>query len=119
MVTSTPPLKAGAAYSRQGGVEFTTERIAGFFVKSSVLVEGETYTRTISILGNVTKEKGLFELVKTFEAEAKAEGATTVILKGVTVENKDLFNPTIAQRLGYTFKQLSDKSFELVKTLTK
>ncbi len=111
-----PPF--GPSGEMRAGV-FLTERIAGFFVKSSVVIESGTYTRTISILGNVQKEKGLFELIRIFESEAKAKGATTMIIRGITIENNKLFNPTVAQRLGYTFKKLSDGAFELIKTLKK
>lgn len=99
--------------------EYFTERILGFFVKSSVVVEAGTYTRTVSILANVENEKSLFQLLKAFESDAAAKGASNIVLKGTEVLNEKLFNPAVAARLGYKFEKLANDSFTLTKTLIK
>lgn len=61
--------------------------------------------------------KSLFELVKAFESQAKSVGADKVVIKGVDIVKTRLMNSRGAEILGYTYKEISKNSIELVKFL--
>ena len=99
------------------GVLGAEETIAGYLVRSTSVVEGSAYIKTVSTLRNVGEGKGLYELVRVFEAEAKAQGASTIVIKGTMVIEDRLMNAEAASHLGYTFKKINETTFELIKSL--
>lgn len=96
--------------------EYTTEFIKGFYVRGITTIENGVYNRTVQGLANY-EGKSLFELVKAFEGQAKAAGADKVVIKGIDIVETRLMNSRAAEILGYTYKELSKNSIELVKFL--
>lgn len=61
--------------------------------------------------------EGIFKLIGAIEAEARARGASEVVIRGSEVLNNKLFNPKIAERMGYIYKEIDSQTFELIKKL--
>ncbi|HAR72106.1 MAG TPA: hypothetical protein DCR77_01665 [Flavobacteriaceae bacterium] len=95
---------------------YVTENLAGFYVRGSTTIANGTYTRTIQSLAN-TGNKSLFDLIKVFEAEARAGGVNNVVINGIDIVETRLINEGGARLLGYTFKQTSANSIQLTKIL--
>lgn len=102
--------------SGPGDIEGTVEAIEGYLVRSTVAFKGATYTRTISNLVATEDAKGLKSLLDALEKSARAQGASTIVLRGTYVVNSG-FTATRAARFGYTFKQIDDLTFEITKAL--
>jgi RHS repeat-associated protein len=96
--------------------EYTTEFIKGFYIRGMTSIENGVYTRTVQGLANY-EGKSLFSLVRAFEAQAQKAGVNKVVIRGVDIEESRLMNETGARILGYTYKELSKNSIELVKFL--
>nr|WP_228423898.1 hypothetical protein [Chryseobacterium carnipullorum] len=96
--------------------EYTTEFIKGFYVRGMTTMENGVYNRTVQGLANY-EGKSLFELVRAFESQAKSAGMDKVVIKGVDIVETRLMNPRAAELMGYTYKELSKNSIELVKFL--
>jgi hypothetical protein len=103
-------------FSGPGDLEFVSEEIGGYLIKSTVFVKDATYTRTISGLVATDNAKGIASLLKTFETEAIAKGASTIVIRGTKVANAG-FTAIRAQRFGYVFKEIDKFTFEITKTL--
>lgn len=95
---------------------YVTENLAGFYVRGSTTIANGTYTRTIQSLAN-TGNKSLFDLIKVFDAEARAGGVNKVVINGIDIVETRLINEGGARLLGYTFKQTSINSIQLTKIL--
>ena len=98
------------------GGAYVTENLAGFYVRGSTSIANGTYTRTIQSLAN-TGNRSLFDLMKVFEAEARAAGVNKVVINGIDIVETRLINEGGARLLGYTFKQTSVNSIQLTKIL--
>lgn len=98
-------------------IPYVVQEIEGFYVRSKQWLANGTYTRQIQSLANLRENNSLVRLVQAFELEAKAMGAKNVVLSGVDIVNSKLFNPQIAERFGYTYRRLSENSFEISKAL--
>ncbi len=96
--------------------EYTTEFIKGFYVRGMTTMENRVYNRTVQGLANY-EGKSLFKLVRAFESQAKSAGMDKVVIKGVDIVETRLMNPRAAELMGYTYKELSKNSIELVKFL--
>uniref|UniRef100_UPI0016266769 polymorphic toxin-type HINT domain-containing protein n=2 Tax=Chryseobacterium lathyri TaxID=395933 RepID=UPI0016266769 len=96
--------------------EYTTEFIKGFYVRGITTMENGVYNRTVQGLANY-EGKSLFELVKAFESQAVNAGMDKVVIKGVDIVETRLMNPRAAEIMGYSYKELSKNSIELVKFL--
>ena len=55
--------------------------------------------------------------MKAFETQAKKAGLDKVVIRGVNIEETRLMNQRGAEILGYSYKELSKNSIELVKFL--
>lgn len=96
--------------------EYTTEFIKGFYVRGMTTIENGVYSRTVQGLANY-EGKSLFELVRAFEGQAKNAGVDKIVIKGVDIVETRLMNSRAAELMGYTYKELSKNSIELVKFL--
>ncbi|WET51856.1 polymorphic toxin-type HINT domain-containing protein [Chryseobacterium indologenes] len=96
--------------------EYAKEFIEGFYVRGMTSIENGVYTRTVQGLANY-EGKSLFSLVRAFEAQAQKAGVDKVVIRGVDIEETRLMNETGARILGYTYRELSQNSIELVKFL--
>ena len=99
------------------GGKYVVENIEGFYVRGSTSISNATYSKTIQALASLREGTSISRLVKTFEKEAKAQGANKLIIKGIDIIETRLFNAEAARRLGYLFRQTSDNSIELTKIL--
>lgn len=96
--------------------EYTTEFIKGFYVRGMTTMKNGVYNRTVQGLANY-EGRSLFELVKAFESEAINAGMNKVIIKDVDIVEIRLMNSRAAEIMGYSYKELSKNSIELVKFL--
>ncbi len=55
--------------------------------------------------------------VKAFENQAINAGMDKVVIKGVDIVETRLMNPRAAEMMGYSYKELSTNSIELIKFL--
>ena len=98
------------------GGTYITEKIAGFYIRGNTTIANGTYTRTIQALAN-EGGNSLFKLLRVFEAEARGAGVNKVVINGVDIVEKRLINEAGAKLLGYSFKQTSENSIQLIKIL--
>jgi hypothetical protein len=96
--------------------EYVTEFVAGFYVRGATAMENGIYTRTVQGLANY-EGRGFFDLVRAFEKQAVEAGMDKVVIRGVDIVETRLMNKRGAEILGYTYKELSGNSIELVKFL--
>jgi len=116
LLTGAPEFLGGPAGGAKGAA-YTVEKLADFYIRGSKVVNGGTYTRTISSLASLKEGTSLPGLLKVFEAEAKLAGATKIVLNGINIVEKRLMNAQAALRLGYTFEQTSNNSIQLTKII--
>jgi hypothetical protein len=93
------------------------QTIKDFYVYGSKLMKGTSYIRNIEGLGSLAPTASIPSLLKALETEAKAAGATKIILNGINVVEPRLMNADAARRLGYTYEQISENSIQLIKSL--
>ena len=55
--------------------------------------------------------------VSTLEGEARAAGANQLSIVSHQVINPGFLNPAVAQRFGFTFRQVNETTIQLVKPL--
>lgn len=55
--------------------------------------------------------------VSALEGEARAAGANQLSIVGHQVINPGFLNPAVAQRFGFTFRQVNETTIQLVKPL--
>ena len=79
-------------------------------------IENGVYTRTVQGLANY-EGKSLFNLVRAFEVQAQKAGVDKVVIRGIDIVESRLMNQRGAEILGYTYRELSKNSIELVKFL--
>lgn len=58
-------------------------------------------------------------LVKVFEAEARAAGATQLTITGHAIINRGLMSEGLARRYGFTLRQINAESIELTKAISQ
>ena len=94
------------------------EVVHGFRIYGNKGLVGTSYQRNILLIEaeqvGATSPRAL---LRAFEAEARAAGASELRIVGHAVVNEKLVNPGLAQRLGYAFRQVDDSTIELVKAL--
>jgi hypothetical protein len=93
------------------------EVVTGFRIFGNKGLVGNTFNRNIVLIQ--AKKKGavpIGALVRAFEAEARAAGATRLSITGHAVINPG-FTPAVAQRFGFTFRQVNEETIELTKVL--
>lgn len=76
-----------------------------------------TYTKSISTLISSDNTSSLSILLQTMNNEAKSFGAHTLIIEGTSIINPKIFNPRLAQRLGFTYMQTSESSIRLIQSV--
>ncbi|URC11671.1 hypothetical protein [Flavobacterium sp. B183] len=81
-------------------------------------VKGGTIEIQIGTLINEAPSAGsAIKLLKTMEAEAKASGATKLIIEGKGVVETKLLNAQAWERLGYTIERIEQHSVRIYKNL--
>jgi hypothetical protein len=90
------------------------EQVAGYNVVGTRGLIGKTYQWNVHGLQGSGSLSGL---VRAMEAEARAAGATRIQISGHQIENSGFFNARIAERYGFRFRQLDDKTILLEKVL--
>ena len=100
-------------------VEITDEMYAGgqYYMYSTNNLSNGTYTKSISTLISSDNTSSLSMLIKTMNNEAKSFGAHTLIIEGTSIINPKMFNPGLAQRLGFTYMQTSESSIRLIQSV--
>ena len=100
-------------------VEITDEMYAGgqYYMYSTNNLSNGTYTKSISTLISSDNTSNLSILLKTMNNEAKSFGAHTLIIEGTSIINPKMFNPVLAQRLGFTYMQTSESSIRLIQSV--
>jgi RHS repeat-associated protein len=93
------------------------QTIKDFYVYGSKIMKGATYVRNVEGLASLSPTASIPSLLKAFETEAKAAGATKIILNGLNIVESRLMNAGAAQRFGYTYEQISENSIQLIKNL--
>jgi hypothetical protein len=94
------------------------EIVNGFRIFGNKGLVGTSYQRNILLLeAEKVGATSPRTLLRAFEAEARAAGASELRIVGHAVVNEKLVNPGLAQRLGYTFRQINGETIELVKPL--
>jgi hypothetical protein len=96
------------------------EGVRGFRIWGNKGLVGTSYNRSILLIE--AERKGASSpraLLAQFEAEARAAGAEQVSIIGHAVINQKLLNldPQLLERLGWSFRQINDESFQLLKLL--
>ncbi|MCU0323718.1 MAG: DUF6443 domain-containing protein [Spirosomaceae bacterium] len=113
----------GGTYSSQGGnttitSPFTSENISGYYIFGNKgIINGNVFQRNIQALAGLEDNSSIIRLVKSFENEALKNGAGAIEINGLSIENFKLMNSSIANRLGYTYEQVSKNSIRLFKSL--
>ncbi|WP_157962976.1 RHS repeat-associated core domain-containing protein [Chitinophaga deserti] len=97
--------------------KMVNQMIGGFYVRGSVAVAEKTYLRTIQSLAAGEKASTIPELLGVFEKEAIEAGAEKIIIRGIDIVNPKLFNPKMAEKLGYMYEQTADDAIQLIKNL--
>jgi len=60
----------------------------------------------------------LTKLIRTFEAEARASGAETIIIKGVDIVEKRLIKDIdFVTRFGYNIERIGENTIKIIKNL--
>ncbi len=97
-----------------------SEKIAGFSIEGTKGLVGTTFNRNIFGLWADTKgATSIGGLFRAIEGEAREAGAKRISIVGSYIINPKLFNATIAERYGYTFRKINDETIVLWKDLTK
>ncbi|PKF74381.1 sugar-binding protein [Chryseobacterium sp. PMSZPI] len=76
-----------------------------------------TYTKSISTLISSDKTSSLSALLKTMNNEAKSAGAQKLVIEGTAIVNTKLFNPKLAQKLGFSYEKISESSIRLIQSV--
>lgn len=100
-----------------GKTGYVVKTIENFYVRGSATFSKGTYTQIIQTLVSLEEGTSLKALINVFETQAKNMGAKNIVIEGVDIVNPKLFNPAIAQKLGYTFEKTTSNSIKLVKVL--
>lgn len=114
-------LLAGAMFVgiQAGELQFFAGTISGYRVGASAVVEKGVLNVNVFALRFVSEGRSLRGLLGAFEKEASRLGAKQLIVKGALAD--DIFlSPrarSLAKKLGYAFKVLSDGSVVVSKTL--
>jgi hypothetical protein len=117
-----PPISAADEVLQQAAfaeaVGTGPEIVHGFKIFGNKGLVGTSYQRNILLLEaekvGATSPRAL---LRAFEVEARAAGASELRIVGHAVVNEKLINPGLAQRLGYRFRQINGETIELVKPL--
>ncbi|UZT99829.1 hypothetical protein ODZ84_09800 [Chryseobacterium fluminis] len=88
-----------------------------YYMYSTNSLSGGTYTKSISTLISSDSSSSLSLLLRTMNNEAKSVGAHTLIIEGTSIINLKLFNPGLAQRLGFLYTQTGESSIRLIQTV--
>ncbi|WP_264530317.1 DUF6443 domain-containing protein [Flavobacterium sp. N502540] len=98
--------------------EFRCTQIGSFWMWFKTYVKGGTIEIQIGTLINEAPSAGsAIKLLKTMEAEAKASGATKLIIEGKGVVETKLLNAKAWERLGYTIERIEQHSVRIYKNL--
>jgi RHS repeat-associated protein len=98
----------------------TAEQIGAYTIFGNKGLVGTTFNRNIFLIEAAKGSKslsGLRSLAGTLEAEASAAGANQISIVGHAIVNRGFLNPAVAQRMGYTFRQINSETIQLLKTL--
>ncbi|WP_425628496.1 pre-toxin TG domain-containing protein [Vibrio neptunius] len=96
------------------------ESLAGFTIDGAKQMVGNTFQRDVlRIATDAGSGRGsIKKLLGAFESEAKGAGASSLRIVGHEIQNATFFrNAGLAQKLGYQFNKIDDKTFEIVKSL--
>jgi hypothetical protein len=96
----------------------TVENVGGFRLYGNKGLVGDTFTRNVFLVEAETKgAASLRGFVNALEGEARAAGAKQLSIVGHQVINPGFLNPAVAQRFGFTFRQVNETTIQLVKPL--
>lgn len=96
----------------------TVENVGGFRLYGNKGLVGDTFTRNVFLVEAETKgAASLRGFVNALEGEARAAGANQLSIVGHQVINPGFLNPAVAQRFGFTFRQVNETTIQLVKPL--
>ena len=96
---------------------FKVSHIANFYVRMKVLFSGGTYKVAIQSLASLEDGTSLVKLIKSMESEAKAAGATNIVIEGVEIVNKKIIDKIqLVERLGYTVEKTTNSSIKITKS---
>jgi hypothetical protein len=93
------------------------EYVSGFRIWGNKGLVGAVFNRNILLIE--AEQKGavpLPRLLEAFEVEARAAGARRIDITGHAVINPG-FTPKVAQRYGYTYRQINADTIQLTKEL--
>jgi len=96
------------------------ESVAGFTIDGAKGLIGSTFQRDIlRLAADAGKGRGsIKQLIGSFESEARAAGARSLRIVGHEVQNATFFrNRALADKLGFRFNQIDNKTFEIIKDL--
>lgn len=97
---------------------FSKENISGYYIFGNKgIIDGNIYQRNIQALAELEGNSSIIRLVKDFETEALSNGANAIEINGLSIENFKLMNSSMANRLGYSYEQVSKNSIRLFKSL--
>jgi hypothetical protein len=96
----------------------TALALAGFKVFGSHGLVGNSYNINVFLIEAMRKAGApLRGLVTALEGLAKSAGASQLRIVGTSVRNPGFLNPQVAQRYGFTFRQINGSTIELVKNV--
>ena len=96
----------------------TVENVGGFKLFGNKGLVGDTFNRNVFLIE--AEQKGatsLRAMVNSLEGEARAAGANQLSIIGQEVINPGFLNPAVAQRYGFTFRQINPSTVQLIKAL--
>jgi RHS repeat-associated protein len=100
------------------GSGWRTVNIKNFWLTLETFLKGGTMEVKIGLLLNGEEKAGnIIKLLKIMEADAKAAGATTLVLEGKAIMNTKLLNVQAWERLGYTVENVAETSIKVSKKL--
>ncbi len=119
IVTGIRPLGGlGVLGFVNGGGAFKVATVNGFYVRSSTTLSNGVYTRTVQSLASMEEGTSITKLIRTFEAEARASGAKTIIIKGVDIVEKRLIKDiNFVTRFGYNVERIGENTIKIIKNL--
>tara|TARA_B100000929_G_scaffold8716_1_gene7392 strand:- start:478 stop:1863 length:1386 start_codon:yes stop_codon:yes gene_type:complete len=101
-----------------GAGPWKIRNIGSFYVRLKTLLSGGAYKVGIQTLVGLEEVGNLPKLLKTFEAEAKAAGATKIVIEGVEIVNPKITEKIkLAERLGYKIEKITNTTVKIVKDL--
>lgn len=100
---------------------FTISNVEGFYIRSASSLSNGTYSKTIQSLAYMGENGSgnMLKLVRSIEVEARAVGAKNLEIHGVEIVNSKILSVSkaAAEKIGYTFEQVTSNSIKLTKLL--